>query len=126
MQYELMRYIAAAHGCVTVVGDPDQSSMFAFLSLDQLSHSCGQYTAGVRRKSKICQRCVNVTTFKIPRFHRCLRSVDFPTTEQIFLEQNYRSTGSILSASLAIVAQGPPVLSLPPQTMYADDSFPNR
>lgn len=27
MQYELMRYIArAAHGCVTIVGDPDQSS----------------------------------------------------------------------------------------------------
>ena len=31
---------------------------------------------------------------------------DFPLTEQIFLEQNYRSTRSILNASLAIVAQG--------------------
>lgn len=31
---------------------------------------------------------------------------DYPKTEQIFLEENYRSTGSILNASLAIVAQG--------------------
>ncbi|KAF7777665.1 hypothetical protein Agabi119p4_3737 [Agaricus bisporus var. burnettii] len=30
---------------------------------------------------------------------------DYPKTEQIFLEENYRSTGSILNASLAIVAQ---------------------
>lgn len=34
-QYELMRHIAAAHGCVTVVGDPDQSSSF------QLTFSLG-------------------------------------------------------------------------------------
>lgn len=27
-QYQLMKYLAAAHGCVTVVGDPDQSSEF--------------------------------------------------------------------------------------------------
>jgi hypothetical protein len=31
---------------------------------------------------------------------------DFPATEEILLEQNYRSTGSILAASLAIVEQG--------------------
>ena len=31
---------------------------------------------------------------------------DFPRTEQILLEQNYRSTASILGASMAIVAQG--------------------
>lgn len=30
----------------------------------------------------------------------------FPTTEQVFLEDNYRSTSSILAVSLAIVAQG--------------------
>ncbi|KAI0359957.1 UvrD/REP type DNA helicase [Trametes cingulata] len=30
---------------------------------------------------------------------------DFPTTQQIYLEQNYRSTGSILAVSLAIVSQ---------------------
>ena len=27
MQYELMIRLASAHGCVTIVGDPDQSSM---------------------------------------------------------------------------------------------------
>ena len=27
MQYELMVRLASAHGCVTIVGDPDQSSM---------------------------------------------------------------------------------------------------
>ncbi|KAI0326647.1 UvrD-helicase-domain-containing protein [Cubamyces sp. BRFM 1775] len=30
---------------------------------------------------------------------------DFPTTQQLYLEQNYRSTGSILAISLAIVSQ---------------------
>ncbi|KAF8905113.1 P-loop containing nucleoside triphosphate hydrolase protein, partial [Gymnopilus junonius] len=30
---------------------------------------------------------------------------DFPSTQQVFLEQNYRSTASILRASLAIVAE---------------------
>ncbi|KIM80482.1 hypothetical protein PILCRDRAFT_9658 [Piloderma croceum F 1598] len=72
MQYELMRYIAAAHRCVTVVGDPDQSIY-------------GWRSAEIENLSKMRK--------------------DFRTTEQIFLEQNYRSTGSILSASLAIVAQ---------------------
>lgn len=31
---------------------------------------------------------------------------DFATTQQIFLEENYRSTGSILAVSMAVVAQG--------------------
>lgn len=33
-------------------------------------------------------------------------SVDYPDTEEVHLEQNYRSTGAILDASLAIVTQG--------------------
>lgn len=32
--------------------------------------------------------------------------VDFVGTEQIFLEENYRTTGAILGAALAIVRQG--------------------
>ena len=36
----------------------------------------------------------------------CSAVLDYPLTEQILLEQNYRSTRSILNASLAIVAQG--------------------
>ena len=31
---------------------------------------------------------------------------DFPRTQQIYLEQNYRSTSSILAISHAIIAQG--------------------
>jgi DNA helicase-2/ATP-dependent DNA helicase PcrA len=31
---------------------------------------------------------------------------DFPETVQVFLEENYRSTGAILEASLEIVSQG--------------------
>lgn len=33
-------------------------------------------------------------------------TADFPTTEKVLLEQNYRSTQSILAVSLAIVSQG--------------------
>lgn len=36
VQYELMRCIAAASRCVTVVGDPDQSSTFWLLILPDL------------------------------------------------------------------------------------------
>ena len=42
--------------------------------------------------------------------------IDFPGTEEIFLEKNYRSTGSILRSSLAIVAEGG--ISLSPLINY--------
>ncbi|KAJ7047915.1 P-loop containing nucleoside triphosphate hydrolase protein [Mycena alexandri] len=72
-QYELMRAIAApTKGCVTVVGDPDQSIY-------------GWRSAEVGNLAKMRK--------------------DFTGTEQIFLEENYRSTGAILKASLAIVSQ---------------------
>jgi hypothetical protein len=61
MQYELMRYIGAAHGCITVVGDPDQSSMFSVVWSDRLSDAVGQYMAGDRLRSKIFQRCAKVS-----------------------------------------------------------------
>ncbi|KAJ6516457.1 P-loop containing nucleoside triphosphate hydrolase protein [Mycena sanguinolenta] len=72
-QYELMRAIAApTGGCVTIVGDPDQSIY-------------GWRSAEVGNLAKMRK--------------------DFVGANQIFLEENYRSTGSILKASLAIVSQ---------------------
>ena len=66
--------------------------------------------AGVPQRLKILRRweLVRLLDFKkipfnIPRAHKLL---DFPGTQQIFLVENYRSTGSILASSLAIVAQG--------------------
>ncbi|KAL6298631.1 P-loop containing nucleoside triphosphate hydrolase protein [Sparassis latifolia] len=72
MQYDLMRYIATASRCVTIVGDPDQSIY-------------GWRSAEIANLGKM-QR-------------------DFPSTQQILLEQNYRSTASILAASIAIMAE---------------------
>ncbi|KDQ59189.1 hypothetical protein JAAARDRAFT_655375 [Jaapia argillacea MUCL 33604] len=72
MQYDLMKYLATAHECVTIVGDPDQSIY-------------GWRSAEVKNLGKMQD--------------------DFYETRQILLEQNYRSTGSILSASIAIVSQ---------------------
>ncbi|TFY82118.1 hypothetical protein EWM64_g1894 [Hericium alpestre] len=71
VQYDLMRYIADANRCVTIVGDPDQS-IYGWRSAD-----IGNL--------KNMQR-------------------DFPSTKQIFLEQNYRSTASILALSLGIIS----------------------
>ncbi|KAH7915664.1 P-loop containing nucleoside triphosphate hydrolase protein [Hygrophoropsis aurantiaca] len=71
-QYELMRCIAAANQCVTVVGDPDQSIY-------------GWRSAEIANLAKMRN--------------------DFANVSQIFLEQNYRSTGSILAASIAMISQ---------------------
>lgn len=48
------------------------------------------------------------STCKIVDFGTEFRStlLDFQNTRQIFLEQNYRSTGAILVASIAIISQG--------------------
>ncbi|KAF8602376.1 UvrD-helicase-domain-containing protein [Ceratobasidium sp. AG-I] len=73
MQYEIMRVLAdACGGCVSVVGDPDQSIY-------------GWRSADVTNLSRMRK--------------------DFPDTHVINLEENYRSTGSIVSTSLAIVSQ---------------------
>ncbi|KAF7318043.1 ATP-depentend DNA [Mycena chlorophos] len=72
-QYELLRVLGnATGGCVTVVGDPDQS-IYGWRSAE---------VGNLARMTK-----------------------DFPGTKQILLEENYRSTASILNASLAIVSQ---------------------
>ena len=69
-----------------------------------------QSMAGVLQRLKILRRWELVRlldlkkiSFNTPRAYKLL---DFPGTQQIFLVENYRSTGSILASSLAIVAQG--------------------
>ncbi|KAK2460322.1 hypothetical protein APHAL10511_007711 [Amanita phalloides] len=71
IQYDLMRTIAYK-GCVTIVGDPDQSIY-------------GWRSAEVENLDKMKR--------------------DFPGTREIFLEENYRSTGAILRLSLAIISE---------------------
>ncbi|KAH8099919.1 UvrD-helicase-domain-containing protein, partial [Cristinia sonorae] len=72
IQYQLMKYIAAANNCVTIVGDPDQS-IYGWRSAE---------VENIRRMKH-----------------------DFPSVACVLLEQNYRSTGAILAASVAIVAE---------------------
>lgn len=43
----------------------------------------------------------------------------FPGTKQIFLEDNYRSTGAILAASIAIISEG--YISFPIQSLVPND-----
>jgi superfamily I DNA/RNA helicase len=52
--------------------------------------------------------------------------LDFPGTEQILLEENYRSTGAILKASLAIVAQGPWIALAPTLTVLTTSADRER
>jgi DNA helicase II / ATP-dependent DNA helicase PcrA len=110
-QYELMKALAVDR-CVSVVGDPDQSSMETFIRVIPSSTNVirikSQFTGGALQKSKIWQRCVVVCFRRLNIDIHCALTValDFSGTEEIFLEQNYRSTAAILKASLAIVAQG--------------------
>ncbi|KAJ3548442.1 hypothetical protein NM688_g5299 [Phlebia brevispora] len=46
-------------------------------------------------------------------------STDFPSTQQVYLEQNYRSTAAILSASVAIISQDK---SRIPKTLHTSHS----
>jgi DNA helicase-2/ATP-dependent DNA helicase PcrA len=69
-QYRLIRHLAAVHGNVCAVGDPDQSIYrFRFAEIG------------------------NILSFE----------EDFPGTRTIKLEQNYRSTGSILEAATGVI-----------------------
>ncbi|KAL7417167.1 P-loop containing nucleoside triphosphate hydrolase protein [Mrakia frigida] len=71
-QYNLLKLLAKASGCVTVVGDPDQS-IYGWRSAD----------------------IGNLSNMKR----------DFPETQIVLLEDNFRSTGSILTASLDVINQ---------------------
>ncbi|KAI0833387.1 UvrD-helicase-domain-containing protein [Trametes gibbosa] len=49
---------------------------------------------------------------------------DFPATQQIYLEHNYRSTGSILALSLAIVSQDPHRIKKTLRTSHSQGPLP--
>jgi hypothetical protein len=107
------------------------ASAFVFLSAvsprGTLTSTTPQSTVGVTLRSRTWRRCLKVRPFPPlqvvpPRNRRLLHlpiqlitlssppSTDFKPVKQVFLEQNYRSTGAILGAALAVVRQG--VLSL--------------
>ncbi|MER3488091.1 MAG: ATP-dependent DNA helicase PcrA, partial [Chloroflexota bacterium] len=104
-QYRLLRLLAAEHGNVCAVGDPDQS-IYQFRGAD------------IRN---------------ILEFER-----DFPGTRVIALEQNYRSTNTILRAANALIAhnrerkektlfselgEGPPVRVVEVEDEHAEARF---
>ncbi|CCM04225.1 uncharacterized protein FIBRA_06392 [Fibroporia radiculosa] len=108
MQYQFMRHVARANKCVTIVGDPDQSIY-------------GWRSAEVENLTKMQIGEILWTNYRTED-SACQ---DFPRTQQIFLEQNYRSTGSILALSLAIISQGGPLF----ENIVAaspDESAPDR
>ncbi|KAF8322726.1 UvrD-helicase-domain-containing protein [Clavulina sp. PMI_390] len=80
MQFELMCLLASAKRCVSIVGDPDQSS--------QQFRSCD-------KSSLLADAVENLAKMKR----------EFTGTQQILLEENYRSSGAILDASLAIISR---------------------
>lgn len=86
-----MKCFAKEHNGVSVVGDPDQSIY-------------GWRAAEIENLNKM----TNGDSFQpaLQRLRQLTYLTDFPGTEAIYLEQNYRSTGSILSASHSVVSQG--------------------
>lgn len=103
-----MKHLAASHYRVTIVGDPDQSSM-SRITLILLRSSYGLWTVYGWRSAEV-ENIRKMSTGKpVPVFFcRSIDDlfVDFPGVSYVILEQNYRSSGAILAASVAIVAEG--------------------
>jgi len=54
MQYELMIRLGSSHGCVTVVGDPDQSSMWSLGGLAPIQKNCCQLVKSMVGDQQVC------------------------------------------------------------------------
>lgn len=68
-----------------------------------------QFTAGVTPRWRTLSACSAVRSFsrlRRPPLRSLKPCADFEPVKQIFLEENYRSTGAILGAALAVVKQG--------------------
>lgn len=82
VQYELMCAMASACRRVSIVGDPDQS----IYSMYTVSHSrLGWRHAEMGNLDRM--------------------STDFPSLHRVFLEENFRSTKSILAAAMRVMRQ---------------------
>lgn len=79
-----MLCFAKAHGGVSIVGDPDQS-IYGW-------RAAGKHPRG------------DSDPPEVENLHKMTR--EFENVQAIYLEENYRSTGSILAASHSIVSQG--------------------
>ena len=86
IQYELMKCFAKAHQGVTIVGDPDQSVY-------------GWRSAEIENLNRM-----NRGRFLMIKVRANM--IDFSGVQAIYLEENYRSTGSILSAAHSVITQG--------------------
>lgn len=95
-----MRCFAQAGGGLSVVGDPDQSIY-------------GWRSAEVENLNKMTKGKPPASSCPTIPANR----PDFPGVEAIYLEENYRSTGSILAAAHSVVSQGES-LSAAMHTLY--------
>ncbi|KAG8729694.1 hypothetical protein FRC11_008200 [Ceratobasidium sp. 423] len=110
LQYLIVKELfKATKGSISVVGDPDQSSKQAakYYSLAISLTSTGM-------KSTVGEvQCVIMGLEDSTVFEQMKR--DLPQTEEIYLEENYRSTASNIAATIDIISQDE---KRPPKTLF--------